>query len=204
LYSADAGLLPGQSRLAARLALRALRRHGIAFLGGHRFLGCDGPGALRFGGAAGRQVRRADLAILATGARPPDWLTRAARREGIDVGEDGGIAVDACLRSPSDAQVWAAGDCASFVGMRVPRSGVHALRQGPVLAASLAAESGACAQPYRPSRHALALLNCCDGSAIAVRGPFAAAGQWAWRWKDRIDRGFIARFGAGASARGGL
>jgi selenide,water dikinase/sulfide:quinone oxidoreductase len=39
------------------------------------------------------------------------------------------------------------------------------------------------------------LLATGDGRAIASRGPFGAEGAWAWRWKDRIDRAFIARFG---------
>lgn len=31
--------------------------------------------------------------------------------------------------------------------------------------------------------------------ALAAWGGFSTSGAWAWRWKDRIDRRFIAQFG---------
>lgn len=192
LFAADACLLPGQSRVGAWLAARAANRHHVEVATSHRLLSCEPGGDLVFETPAGRCTLSSDLLILATGARPPEWLAAAARREGVEVARDGGLAVDARLRVGSAPGVWAAGDCASFVDLQVPRSGVHALRQGPVLAASLASDG---ASPgYRPQRHALALLNCCDGSAIALRGGLAAAGGWVWRWKDRIDRRFIEAF----------
>ena len=33
-----------------------------------------------------------------------------------------------------------------------------------------------------------------DGRAIASWGRIAVAGKWVWRWKDRIDRGFMRRY----------
>ena len=195
LFTADARLLPGQSRVGAWLAARAAGRHQVEVATGHRLLSCEPGGDMVFETPDGRRERSSDLLILATGARPPYWLAAAARRDGVGVGRDGGLAVDARFRVLQAPGVWAAGDCASFVDLQVPRSGVHALRQGPVLAASLA--SNGASPGYRPQRHALALLNCCDGSAIALRGSLAAAGGWAWRWKDRIDRRFIDAFAGG-------
>jgi selenide,water dikinase len=49
-------------------------------------------------------------------------------------------------------------------------------------------------QPFSPQRHFLSIINTADGRAIAVRGRFVAAGRWAWRWKDWLDRRFMARF----------
>ena len=49
-------------------------------------------------------------------------------------------------------------------------------------------------QPYRPQRRALNLLACGERYAIASWGGWSAEGAWVWRWKDRIDRGFIERF----------
>ncbi|HYF60554.1 MAG TPA: FAD-dependent oxidoreductase [Burkholderiaceae bacterium] len=218
-------LLPGQSSIAAALALRALAARGVATRTGLRYVGADGD-ALRFvaepeaggalraaararvdrrdeapGGAAHDLVRlSADLAIVATGAGPPAWLGAAARRAGVPVSADGGLSVDACLRSIGDDRLFAAGDCAAFVGLEVPRSGVHALRQGVPLAESIGRRlqdaGGGCAPParYVPRRRALALLNLCDGTAIGAWGPFGAAGAALWRWKDRIDRRFVEGF----------
>jgi NADH dehydrogenase FAD-containing subunit len=80
-------------------------------------------------------------------------------------------------------------------GGALPKAGVFAVRQGPVLQANLrAALTGAALQAYKPQRHFLALLATADARAIAARGPFGASGRWAWHWKDRIDRAFIGRF----------
>jgi selenide,water dikinase len=47
---------------------------------------------------------------------------------------------------------------------------------------------------YRPQRHWLALIGTGGVQAVASRGTFFAAGHWVWRWKDWIDRRFMARF----------
>jgi selenide,water dikinase len=51
---------------------------------------------------------------------------------------------------------------------------------------------------YVPQRHALALITTGDRHALASRGPFVAEGDWVWRWKDRIDRRFMAKYVAPA------
>ena len=45
--------------------------------------------------------------------------------------------------------------------------------------------------------HALNLLSCGDRRAIASWNDWSAEGRWVWWWKDRIDRGFVGRFGDG-------
>ena len=52
-------------------------------------------------------------------------------------------------------------------------------------------------QVHRPQARTLNLLSCGDHTAIASWGSWSARGGWVWRWKDRIDRAFIARFGGG-------
>ena len=47
----------------------------------------------------------------------------------------------------------------------------------------------------------LNLVSCGDRSAIAAWGPWAAQGRWVWWLKDRIDRGFVARYVAAADFR---
>jgi NADH dehydrogenase FAD-containing subunit len=209
LASAGRRLLPGLSPLAARAARGSLLVQGIELATGLRYVGVAG-GAVRFEDAP---ARAADLAIVATGARPPAWLSNAARRDGVSLSREGGIAVRSDLRSTSHPAVFACGDCAGFVDQAVPRSGVHALRQGPVLAANLAAvlqaaptiatrgtgaagmtQPAAALARYAARRWTLALLNRCDGTAIGAWGPIGFSGRWAWRWKDRIDRRFVGSF----------
>jgi NADH dehydrogenase FAD-containing subunit len=202
LATAGDALLPGMSRIAAHLAHRSLAARGIEARFGCRYLGAA-DGCARFEGAS---PIAADLVIVATGARPPRWLAAAARRGAVALADDGGLAIHSDLRSTSHAAIFSAGDCASFVDQRVPKSGVHALRQGPVLATNLIAaltqsDTSGPSEPgstdpvrFAARRRTLALLNRCDGSAIGAWGPIGFAGRWAWRWKDRIDRRFMARF----------
>jgi NADH dehydrogenase FAD-containing subunit len=212
LASTGVALMAGHSGRVAALALRGLREAGVDVRFGHRYRGVEA-GAVRFDG---QPSLRADLVVVATGALPPDWLAEAAQRHRVAVASDGGIAVRGDLRSTSHAAVFAAGDCATFVDRAVPKSGVHALRQGPVLAANLAAAAsvakgpggphdGATGEPvpsvppaslqtFAPRHPTLALLNRCDGRAIGSWGPLGFEGAWVWRWKDRIDRRFMGRF----------
>jgi NADH dehydrogenase FAD-containing subunit len=100
--------------------------------------------------------------------------------------------VDSCHRSVSHSDVFAAGDVCSREDPRFARSGVHAVRAGPVLAANLVvALMGGHLRQYRPRRRSLYLLACGPRNAIVSWGKLSASGKWAWRWKDRIDRGFV-------------
>ncbi len=77
----------------------------------------------------------------------------------------------------------------------LPKSGVYAVRAGPVLAdniqRSLAARR---LRPYRPQRHALYLVSTGERRAVGARNGFTFEGGWVWRWKDVIDHRFIRRF----------
>lgn len=112
------------------------------------------------------------------------------------VADDGFLAIDANLRSaggPPD--VFAAGDVATSVTHPRPKAGVFAVRQGPLLAANL--RRHLCGQPlrrFRPQARWLSLISTGSRSAIATRAWLAISGAWLWRWKDRIDRAFMARF----------
>ncbi len=140
--------------------------------------------------ADGRRIA-ADRIVWATSASAQPWPANA----GLACDERGFVQVDASLRSPSHPFVFAAGDCATQVGHPRPKSGVFAVRHGPPLAANLRrAAHGVPLTTYVPQRRTLALITTGGRHAIASRGPFAAEGDWVWRWKDRIDRRFMARY----------
>jgi pyridine nucleotide-disulfide oxidoreductase family protein len=187
LFSRGPELLPGISAPARRAAERALAAAGVALR-----LGVAGDATTLAG---------AGLVLWATGAQAHDWQRDAARRGGLAAGDDGFIDIDETLRSRSHPAVFAVGDGAHWVrGPALPKAGVYAVRQGPVLLHNLrAALAGGALRAYAPQRRFLALLATADGRAIAARGPFGAHGRWAWWWKDRIDRGFVARFRAPAA-----
>ena len=137
----------------------------------------------------------ADAVIRATGASAPPWL----RDTPLKLDAAGFIATNAHLQSLSHPDIYATGDCATVEGYTYPKSGVYAVRQGPVLARNLRhALAGEPLGTYRPQRRALALISTGDKYAVASYGGLTFHGEWVWRWKDRIDRRFIARYAAPA------
>jgi selenide,water dikinase len=132
-----------------------------------------------------------DAALWATGAAPAAFL----RETGLALDAGGFVEIDATLRSTSHPEVFAAGDVASMRGTPRPKSGVYAVRQGPPLARNLAAAlAGGALAAYRPQREALALITTGERYAVATRGGLTLQGAWVWRWKDWIDRRFMARY----------
>ena len=79
------------------------------------------------------------------------------------------------------------------------------MRQGPPLAANLrralAAQS---LVTYSPQKTALALISAGDQYAVAAWRDIAFEGKWVWRWKDRIDRRFVAAYRVADSAKAAL
>ncbi|MBL6077976.1 selenide, water dikinase SelD [Belnapia sp. T18] len=182
-----AGLLPRAGPLARWIARRALARRRITLIEGAPVEAAQ-PDALLL--ADGRRIP-CDLALWTTGAAAPAWL----RETGLALDAQGFIAVDETLRSLSHPEVFAAGDVAAMQAHPREKSGVHAVRQGPALADAIRRlVAGEAPRPFRPQRHALALIGTADGEAIALHGRLALAGRWAWRWKRRIDRDWVARF----------
>ena len=180
-------LLATHAPRAQRLAADALARANVTLV--------SDDAALRIAAdavhlASGRELV-ADAVLVTTRAEPPRWfadldLTRDAR---------GFLAVRPTLQSIEDNDIFAAGDCAAVLEHPREKAGVFAVRQGPPLAENLRLRvRGLAAEPFVPQRRFLTLLSLGGKSAIACRGAFAAAGGWAWSWKDYIDRTFMDRF----------
>ena len=164
--------------------------------------------------AAGESLE-ADLIVWATGAAPVAFPP--AHDESTGTGDAGipSLARDPAgfllvrdtLQTVGFDSIFAVGDCARLVEHPwVPRAGVYAVRQGPILDRNLRAQlAGRTLARYRPQRDFLSLLNLGGGQALAAKWGLAWAGRSAFLLKDRIDRAFVARFqgldpGASASA----
>lgn len=166
--------------------LRQLKRRGITVLR-EACTGVD-KGVLCLGNGASL---RCDVPILAIGTHAPAWL----QGSGLALSDSGHVLVNAAQQSTSHPNVFAAGDVATRADAPHPKSGVYAVRAGPVLARNLmAAHNGQPLKAWRPPQRTLNLLSCGAGHAIASWGPLHAEGAWAWRWKDRIDRAFMAKY----------
>ena len=125
-----------------------------------------------------------DVLVNATGLQP----CSALRGFGLPL-RDGGLLVDAFLRSVADPAVHGAGDCIAFGGAALPHAGVFAVRQGPVLLHNLrAALEGTPPVAFTPQRRYLWVMNLGDGTGLAGYGALHARGRLALALKHRIDR----------------
>ena len=132
-----------------------------------------------------------DVPLIATGAQAPSWLLTS----GLGLDALGFVAVDACQRSTSHPQVFAAGDVSTRTDRTLARSGVYAVRAGPALSMNLSATlAGQPLAEHQPPDKTLNLISCGDRYAIASWGKHSAEGHWVWWLKDWIDRRFLRRY----------
>jgi len=187
LFSAGE-LLPGYPPGVRRRMQRALDRYGIA-LHAHTPIQRAAAGHLVDG--QGRQ-HPCDMLLWCTGAVGAAWPGDS----GLRVTGDGFVRVHDTLQSVNDPALFAAGDCAWTEPAPVPRAGVHAVRQAPVLRHNLIkAWQGKPLRHWWPQRHVLSLLSAGERYAAGSRGRWlSAGGHWLWHVKDRIDRRFMAQF----------
>jgi selenide,water dikinase len=173
---------------AFRARFRAvLTARGIAVETGARVVAVDAAGVT----LADRRRVDAEEVLWTTQAAAAGWL----RETGLALDERGFLRVDATLRAIGREDVFAAGDTIAFDPAPIPRSGVYAVRAGPVLADNIRATlTGAALRPYKPQRDALYLVSTGGPHAIGTRNGFVFGGGWAWRWKDWIDRRFMRRY----------
>ncbi|MFD2190941.1 FAD-dependent oxidoreductase [Pistricoccus aurantiacus] len=187
LFTRSTDILPTHNALVRRQFRRLLAKRNIEL-----HTGCEirkvANGWLEDGN--GRR-HPADETLWVTGAQGAPWLMET----GLALDSAGFIQVGPTLQSVSDPRILAAGDIASLVDHPREKAGVIAVRQGPPLARNLrAALTGNDLTPYHPQRHWLSLISTGDRYAVASKGRWYLAGRWVWRWKDYIDRRFMARY----------
>jgi pyridine nucleotide-disulfide oxidoreductase family protein len=184
----DAAVLAPNLPDGARRRLRArLRERGI---GAHTDSAVVqvGPGFIRL--KSGLEFAT-EAVFWATGGAAPAW----PRQSGLATDPQGYLLANERLQSASHPNVFGAGDCINQLGRSLPKAGVFAVRAGPVLAHNLAAAlEGRPLVEHVPKARYLALISTGERHAVGTWGPLAWSGAWVWRWKDRIDRRFIARY----------
>ncbi len=130
-----------------------------------------------------------DVALLATGLVAPPLLAE------LGLGDAAGVPVAATLQHVDHPEIYAVGDCARFTPHPLPRIGVHGVRQGPVVLASLLARARHEVLPtYEPQDVALSVLDLGDGVGLAVRGRWWWYGAPALRLKRFIDRRWLRQY----------
>lgn len=178
--------LQSHSPRARRILSRVLEQRGVGIHCGQRVVEVRSSSVL----CADGSELSADLVVWATGAAAPFW----PRACGLATDPRGFIRVNSSLQSQEHPEIFAAGDIAEMESPR-PKSGVYAVRQGPMLSENLRrALTGQPLLAHRAQRLSLALISTGERHAVASRGSFALQGAWIWKWKDRIDRRFVRRY----------
>lgn len=189
-----AALLPGHGKRVVARVVRTLAHHRVGIVSGYA---AGTPSGLQMDDGS---LLAADAVIAATGVRPADWLNRS----GLALAGDGFVAVGPGQQSLSHSEVFAAGDVASRIDDPHAKSGVYAVRAGPVLTANLERRlAGLPPRAYHPQRRSLYLLATGPREAILSWGGLSAGGRWAWMWKDWIDRRFMSQYHSVIAQRAG-
>ncbi len=203
LVSASTEILSGSHRSLTRRVEAEAAARGIVLRTNHRVMRVEHDSVIVEGTGGAILRLPSQLTIWASGAAPPPLLARS----GLPLTAAGFLRVDRHLEVTGCADLFGVGDCAvSDPNPWVPRAGVYAVRQGPVLDHNLRARlAGRPLRSYRPQRDFLALLNVGNGRAIGGKWGIGASGRSVFRAKDWIDRRFMRLFQvldeAGGSSR---
>lgn len=128
------------------------------------------------------------------------WVTSAASQSwlkdsGLKLDDGGFIRVTNTLQTENFSNIFAVGDIANMTASPRPKAGVFAVRQGPPLYRNLRRLLlQQTLEDYKPQDKFLSLISTGDKVAVASRDEKSFSGAWVWRWKDWIDRRFMARF----------
>lgn len=132
-----------------------------------------------------------DIAILTIGIVPPDVFTVS----GLNTSRDGALLVNDFLHSEAYPEIFGGGDCIAIQGKSLPRIGVYAVREGPILFQNLLASlTGKPLVTFAPQKRYLLIFNLGDGTGIFVRWPFVWKGKLAFTIKSLIDTRFVLKF----------
>ena len=188
---AEITLVTGSQRVGAGLVESTQNRvktvfdsHGIQQQTGSRVKSIDGP-RLQLADGSSHDF---DLIIWATSAVAPELLSIFD----LDVDDRGFLKTRPTLQTVADGHIFVVGDSGTMVDFDMPKAGVFAVRQGPVLWDNLQRFVWQRKLVnYQPQQSFLKLINTADGKTIAERGQRSFYGRWCWRLKNRIDKKFM-------------
>ena len=134
-----------------------------------------------------------DYVFMAVGVKPSPLFIDS----GLPTGPDGGMRVNKFLQSMAYPELFGGGDCISFEPRPLPKVGVYAVRQNPILLHNLlGALNGDALQEFVPQETFLLALNMGDGTAVVRWHSLVWGGTLGFTLKDYIDRKFMKAFQA--------
>lgn len=174
-------ILPTHNEAVRSAFRRVFTERAIALYERTRVVALEGDAVLLENG----ERLSAEAILVTTHAVAPGWFSKT----GLALDKDGFLAAGPTLQVLDDADVFAAGDCASLIETPREKAGVYAVRAGPPLAENLRRRAcGEGGKPWWPQRRHLSLISTGERYAVASFGRFKAEGAWVWTLKDWIDR----------------
>lgn len=127
------------------------------------------------------------------------WLTGSAahplfQNSLLPTAEDGSLSVDAGMQVPGMPGLFGAGDSVTIDSYPdLPKNGVYAIRQAPVLKDNITAFFQRTeVQTFTPQKKYMAILSIGAKKGLLIREHFHLKGTAAWQMKNRIDKKFMA------------
>ena len=177
----------GFSSSVIRSVRAALERHNVELLTSAEVVEVKANGCLLHDG----RLIETDHTLWCLHAGSQSWF----RNSSLPVDGKGFARIKETLQLDGLPNIFAVGDNASLGDPPLPKAGVFAVRQGPVLARNLRrAVRSESLEKYRPQSKFLSLLATGEKSAILSRGSISTEGASMWRLKDRIDRKFMRKY----------
>ena len=182
-------ILPRYPRALVRRIERLSARRGIVIRNSVRVAAIDNTGVTLNSG----DILPADAVVWVTGPTSHPVFTQSA---GIRTDDRGFALMRSTLQLDGYDDLFAVGDCGTLIDYpKTPKAGVYAVREGPFITHNLKAwVAGEPLREYVPQGDFLTLLNLGRGYAVGAKWGVTFGGKWVMRWKDSIDRKFMALF----------
>ncbi|MFD2673264.1 FAD-dependent oxidoreductase [Marinicrinis sediminis] len=133
------------------------------------------------------------------------WLTGPAapslfRESGLPTDRSGYLLVNEKLQSSTYPNIFGAGDCISLASApSMPKAGVYAVRQAPVLWSNLMESLKQKTTPsnltsYEPQSSFLSILSTGGGQGLLLYKGISIHSKWCWKLKRYIDTSFMRKY----------
>ncbi len=135
-------------------------------------------------------IINSEFNFLVTPISPPKWIANTDLR----LDKLGFIKVNKFLQT-SDKNIFASGDICSLENYKLPKAGVYAVRQGPILYKNLRAKIlNLKFSSFKPQRSFLSLIGNGKNEAIFSWKGISFRSKFAWFLKSNIDQRFIRKY----------
>ena len=187
IISKNKSLIPNHNFLAQQSLIKYLIKQEINFITDDKVIEVKKNKILTKKGL----IIKSNLNLLVTSISPPKWLSFS----NLPLTNDGFIKVNEYLQLNEYKNIFAAGDISSMEKHNLPKAGVFAVRQGPILAKNLHSHIiKKQLTRYKPQKTFLSLIGNGKDFAIASWWKLSLSGKFLWTLKNYIDRSFIKKF----------